>query len=370
MHVFDSRGTGFMRFDSKLTRSSELGHVVEHKTVQSSLFERMEQLSKENALDLRCPAELVNIDFSPTIKEPAGPMKATLKDKENGSLFEANVRLLVGADGKGSKVQRLRGISNWGWGYGQRAVVTIVKLSPNSNNETAWQRFLPNGPLAMIPLWDDYASIVWSTTPEEAELMKRMTENDLCQKLNSALQSQPISPTSALRNIPLLGTVLDEATGVVNGLTSLIAMNENEGEAPILPEITGTVGPRLGFDLSLSQSRTYVAPRLALVGDAAHSLHPMSGQGLNMGLADVDCLARVIVEGANAGADLGSLRLLETYNRERHPRNLSLMGGLEILNRMFTARDGPSALVRNAGMAMIESAGPVKKVITRVAMGI
>jgi ubiquinone biosynthesis monooxygenase Coq6 len=370
-----------MRFTADGTGAAELGHVAEHSALQSALFEKLRSLHSAGALELLCPAELAALNFADSEKQPSGPMRVTLSRSSSSSSSgsssssssatkrEVLARLVVAADGGASMVRKLRGLHSWGWGYGQRAVVATVKVA--APHSTAWQRFLPNGPLALLPLWGDYTSLVWSTTPAEAEALKALSAQQFLEALNDALRSDP-QPTPPPQGLPpVISEALAAARNVVTAVTSMSALQGGSDAYAVPPLVTELCTPLLGFDLALQQSAQYVAPRLALVGDAAHTVHPMAGQGLNLGLSDVECLARVLQDGAAGGADVGSLQLLQRYDRERRSKNLGMLGGLDALHRLFGAGAGSAAeLARNAGMAAINAAPPVKRMIAKVAMGL
>ncbi|KAG5187576.1 ubiquinone biosynthesis monooxygenase [Tribonema minus] len=390
MHVWDARGRGALRFDARTAAASAsaaappaLGHTAEHTALQAALFERLRALHADGALALLCPRELAALDFRGTEREPPGPMRATLSGGGSGGGGgggggeQVTARLVVAADGGASKVRRLRGLRSFGWGYGQRAVVCTVALERGGDAATAWQRYLPRGPLALLPLWDGFASVVWSTTPEEAEELKALPPGAFLERLNAALRGDAAPPPPPFAGIPLLGAAAEGAANAVNALASLTALGSSGGgdgsggdTAVVSPLAVGLPGPRLGFDLSLAQSAAYTAPRVALVGDAAHTVHPMAGQGLNLGLSDAEALAAAIREAALSGGDIGSVQALSRYDSDRRMRNAAMLGGLDALHRVFATGAAPVALARNAGMALIDASPQLKAAIARVAMGV
>ena len=134
--------------------------------------------------------------------------------------------------------------------------------------------------------------------------------------------------------------------------------------------VTGLLTPRLGFDLRAEHATQYVGPRAVLVGDAAHTIHPMAGQGLNLGIADAMILAEVLEAGVGEGADLGSLRLLRRYEQARQPANLAMLGGLTALHKLYGAEAGPVRWLRNVGLGALNGLGPVKAKMAAMAMGL
>ncbi|CAM9771712.1 unnamed protein product [Pylaiella littoralis] len=440
MQVWDDRGSGHLRFDGE-GKGAALGFISEHGVIHSSLFDRVGELDAAGLIELSCPsqasAQVKRIAFPPVGPGGAtGPLKVAVEGA-GGETSEVSCRLLVAADGGGSKarigksrrflgegVAKMMGLPSFGWGYGQRAVVATVKLS-ESHGEMAFQRYLSRGPLAMLPLeGGKSASLVWSTTPEHAESLKSMTETEFLKEVNDALRLPPTigitsserssecssefsppPPSSSSWPAPTFfsGTVQENIPGaVLGGVSSLAALpfaaasalgegfaKGAEGVAGALaglslglqggeggeggfrtpPEAVEVMTPRLGFDLSLRQAHRYTGDRMALVGDAAHTVHPMAGQGLNLGIADADALARAVLEGRSSGTDVGSKTLLGRYEEERKTEALVMMGALDVLHRLFGSDARAVAAVRSAGLSALNAAGPIKRRLARHAMG-
>ncbi len=270
---------GHICFDAGEHGFAELGFVAEDVAIHASLLERLDDLHASARLELCCPAQLERVQFYPPGAAGAPPDAASITlrapDASTGesSTRSVRARLVVAADGAQSRVRAARGLASWGWGYGQRAIVSTVRAA---NTGVAWQRYLANGPLALLPLWDDYYSIVWSTSPDHAAELTALSDADFVEQLNLALSQSPPRP------FPLPALPVPFAAPAF--------------EAP--PTIRALESARLAFDLQLQQASVYADARVALVGDAAHSLHPMAGQGLNLGLADVEALVRTLVHGA------------------------------------------------------------------------
>ncbi|CAM9931588.1 unnamed protein product [Ectocarpus sp. 12 AP-2014] len=411
MQVWDDRGAGHLRFDgeAKGGKTAALGFISEHGVIHSSLFERVRELEADGFVELACPAQVKRVTFPPVGAGGAtGPLTVTI-EMASGETSDTTCRLLVAADGGDSKVAKMMGLSSFGWGYGQRAVVATVKLA-ESHGEIAFQRYLSRGPLAMLPLpGGNLASLVWSTTPEHAESLKSMSPTEFVKEVNDALRLPPTigtSPSSSAEPASPSGTVPPFAgdRGLFGGVSSLAALpfamasalgegvaKSAEGVAGALaglslglqegaggggrggfrtpPEAIEVVTPRLGFDLSLRQAHRYTSDRMALVGDAAHTVHPMAGQGLNLGIADADALARAVLEGRLSGTDVGSRTLLGRYEEERKTEALVMMGALDVLHRLFGSDTRAVAAARSAGLSALNAAGPLKRRLARHAMG-
>ncbi len=312
MRVWDAGGFGQIHFDSATLGEPLLGWIVENRVIQYALLERARQLP---AVDLLCPAALET-----AWPEDAGGWRVRLTDGR-----EFTTRLLVGADGAQSRVRELAEIDTRGWSYDQKALVANVRTA-EPHQETAWQRFLPTGPLAFLPLHDGRCSIVWSTTPEQADQLLALDEHDFGQALTEAFDRR-------------LGEIVH-------------------------------LGPRGAFPLRLQHARAYVKPGLALIGDAAHVVHPLAGQGVNLGLLDAATLAEVLLDGLAAGHEAGALRVLRRYERWRKSDNLPMLGIMDGFKRLFGNSLPPVRLLRNLGLNLTDAAGPLKTRIARRAMGL
>lgn len=312
MRVWDATGFGRIHFDSTAIGEALLGWILENRVIQFALLERAQQLP---TVELLCPAMLETVQ-----RLDEGRWRVRLNDGR-----ELTTRLLVGADGAESKVRQLAGIKTSGWGYGQKAVVANVRTA-EPHQETAWQRFLPTGPLAFLPLADGRCSIVWATLPEQADALLALNESAFVRVLAEAFDRR-------------LGAIVE-------------------------------VGPRAAFPLRLQHTHAYVQTGLALIGDAAHVIHPLAGQGVNLGLLDAATLAEVILDAVAAGHDFGSLKTLRRYERWRKGDNLLMMGVMDGFKRLFGTSLPPARLLRNIGLNLTDAAGPLKNLIARRAMGL
>ena len=242
----------------------------------------------------------------------------------SGAVLRA--RVLVGCDGRGSGTAGRAGIRRWGWGYGQTALVTAVSHA-RDHQGVAQQFFMPAGPLAILPLPGGYlSSIVWSETEANA----------------AAIQALP-----------------DEAY--------LAALRPRFGD--FLGEIA-LAGARFTYPLSLSLAERFVAPRVALVGDAAHGVHPLAGQGLNLGLRDVGALAEVLVEASRRGEDIGAADVLERYQAWRRFDATALALGMDGVNRLFSNDNPVLRGVRDLGLGLVNAIPAARRGFIRQAAGL
>lgn len=312
MQVWDAGGNGSINFDCAEIGEPTLGHIVESRVIQKALVQRLQQLG---SVDWLCPAELAELNMAPD-----GPARVMLAD---GRLLEA--ALVVGADGAESQVREQAGIGCARKEYRQQAVVAVIGTE-YPHQETAWQRFLPTGPLAFLPLADGRCSIVWSTSPEQAEELLRLEESEFLERLGAAFEHR-------------LGRML-------------------------------STGERVSFPLIRRHAERYIGHRLALVGDAAHTIHPLAGQGVNLGLLDAAVLAEAILEARASGRDIGSERVLRRYERSRRGDNLAMMTAMDGFQQLFGHPLAPVKLARNLGLALVNRSGPLKGVVIRQAMGL
>ncbi|WP_284877119.1 UbiH/UbiF/VisC/COQ6 family ubiquinone biosynthesis hydroxylase [Brevundimonas sp. MEB006b] len=308
-----SASPAFLRFDADeiggRTGGEPLGYMVENRRIRAALAEAVTRAG----IAVRAPETVASVATD------AGKATVTLAD---GSTLIAP--LVVGAEGRGSTVRRAAGIETVGWGYGQSGVVATVRLGRDHGN-VAHEYFLPSGPFAILPLTDQRASLVWTETTRRGEALRDAS--------NAAFHAH------LMRRF---GEFLDGAT---------------------------VEGPRFVYPLSLSLAEKLVAPRIALIGDAAHGVHPVAGQGLNMGLKDAAALAEVLAEAARLGEDIGSETVLERYARWRRFDTAALAAGFDAFVRLFSNDIAPVRLARDLGMAAVNRIGPLRRAFMQEAGG-
>jgi len=233
-------------------------------------------------------------------------------------------RLLVGADGARSKIRERAGIATHGWNYDQSAIVTTV-AHEREHNGRAEEHFLPAGPFAILPLTGRRSSIVWTEGRREAERIIALPDVEFHAELEKRFGLQ-------------------------------------FGDIEV-------VGPRRAFPLGLFTARSFIAERLALIGDAAHIIHPIAGQGLNMGLRDVAALAEAVADAARLGLDVGAPDVLERYQRWRRFDTMTMSVATDGLNRLFSNKSDALRLIRDIGIGLVERVPALKQVFIREAAG-
>ena len=303
----DGRDT--LRFSAAEAGEPNLGYITENLRVQWALHESPHA---RDVTQLRAGLESLEFD-----DEAA---RVTLTD---GRRFSC--ALVVGADGGQSRTRELCGIGRAGWSYGQTAVVAHLRAQ-QPHRDTAWQRFLPDGPVALLPLHDGRVSLVWSTTPEEAAALQAAEPAEFARRVTAASDR-------------VLGD-----------------LQPDSGRA-CLP-------------LALWHAREYVRPRLALAGDAAHTIHPLAGQGVNLGLLDCASLVEVLGDTVAAGGDPFGLRALRRYERWRRSENALMLGVCDTLNRLFTQKSVAVAGARRAGMALVAQQPFARRALVQRALGL
>jgi len=315
MHVWDGSGTGQIHFSAETVHAEVLGHIVENRVVQDALLETMQRRGGQRLLGA---ARLERLE-----RTPQG-WQLTLDDGR-----QLNAPLLVAADGANSAVRRLAGCETREWDYLHQAIVTSVRCS-EPHQRTAWQRFTDDGPLAFLPLERDgdqhWCSIVWSVT--ELEARRLMALDDVAFRA-------------------ALGRAFEQRLGEVE-----------------------EVDPRLCIPLRQRHAKRYVQPGLALIGDAAHTIHPLAGQGVNLGLLDAAVLAEVIEAAMARGERPEDIRVLSRFERRRMPHNLAMMAAMEGFERLFQADPLPLRWLRNTGLMAVQALPEAKALFVRQALGL
>ena len=301
----------FLHFDHAEIEEGPMGFMLEDRFLYRAFLSAMQA---EERVTLLSQTGVTGHSITP------GGVTATLSD---GSTHTA--RLLVGCDGRGSGVAQRAGIRRTGWGYGQTALVCAI-AHEKPHNGIAHQFFMPPGPLAILPLPGNMSSIVWSETDDMAASIHALPDKDYMQVLR-----------------PRFGDFL--------GGISL-------------------VGNRFTYPLSLSVANHFVADRVALVGDAAHGMHPIAGQGLNAGLRDVAALAQVLTQAQRRGEDIAAIQVLERYQEWRRFDTAALVAATDLTNRLFSNDNPLLRMGRDIGMGLVGALPGLRRGFIREAAGL
>ena len=313
MVVWDAASTpqapDALRFSAAETAEPDLGHIVENLRIQWALHESPRL---RGVTEVRSGLEALEFD--------AESARVTLADGRRLSC-----QFVVGADGAQSVARKLAGIGRSGWTYGQTAIVAHLATA-KPHRQTAWQRFLPTGPLALLPLGDGRVSLVWSTSPDEAGALLACDAVEFNERVSVASDH-----------------VLGAAT---------------------------LASARAGFPLALWHAREYVRPRFALVGDAAHTIHPLAGQGVNLGFLDCASLVQVLARAAADGEELHGLRVLRRYERWRRSENALVLALCDTLDRLFRERGVAASTARRFGMTVVSKQSLLRRSLIERALGV
>lgn len=314
VRLSDADYPGVVEFQPTDLGTEALGYVAEHQALLKPL---QEFLHKCQNITYLCPAEVVQNQYE------ADSVEISLKINEQSQ--QIRTRLVVAADGARSRIRQAAGIKTHGWQYWQSCIVAFVKPEKPHNN-TAYERFQPSGPFAILPLPENRCRIVWTAPHAEAKALVALDDEQFLAELSRRYGDQ---------------------------------MGQLELE-----------GDRFVFPVQLMQSDRYVLPRLALIGDAAHCCHPVGGQGLNMGIRDAAALAQVLQTAHSQGEDIGDLQILQRYERWRKRENLTILGFTDLLDRMFSNNWLPIVLIRRIGLLMLRRVHPIKTYALQLMTGL
>lgn len=406
MQVWDGGNNSSMVFDWKAEAVKynaplrTVATMVENANLTRALLQRLEELGAQDSLHSDTKVESIDsgLDEQDGMNLSTWPVLTLQTNDHSGRTSRRRIaaRLLIGADGINSPVRTFAGLNSYGWDYNRHGVVATLRLQPQasaptpaaqteeidfdsaldqflqdeptthtsspatptattannelpnsmpSNRATAFQRFLPacGGPIAILPLPNNFASLVWSTTPTIAAHLKTLSPSALVATINAALRlSEPdikylLSPSN----------LLSETTP--NPHESELTWRLAHTTPPTIPgpiPLIASLQPSTlaSFPLRLRNASSYTAPRTALAGDAAHTIHPLAGQGLNLGLRDAEALARTLATAAARGADIGDPMALEPYARERYGAALAVAGGVDLLHGLYGLGGGVGAV--------------------------
>ncbi len=312
MRVEDRDESVVIAFSAPEFGLERLGTIIENQLVQWSLWQTLQAMG---GVEIICPDQLESLEYENN--EPVARLS-------NGSSMQC--RLLVGADGANSKVRKMLGIDQDHWEYGQQGIVSVVATG-KPNPGIAWQRFTEGGPLAFLPLQEGTSSIVWSRPEAEARRLLELDDDTFCAELEQAAA----------------------------------------GESQAWPGIISACGPRAAFPLTMQLSHCYAASGAVLIGDAAHVVHPLAGQGVNLGLLDAAGLVEVLIEARSHKADISSEKTLRKYERWRRSEVEVMAQGIHAIRGLFM----PEVLqpLRRFGLGLVSRSWIAKEAFIKRAAG-
>jgi len=310
MRVWETAGN--TEFCSDNINYPELGFIVENRVTQLALLDRLHDFGN---VELICPVSIEKINYSPG--------KSSELQLGDGRILSA--KLMVAADGGNSRVRQTVGLGVTSWDYKQHALVVYIETAYGQQDIT-WQRFVPTGPQAFLPLTGHFGSIVWYHSPDEISRLKSLSHSDLKDELVAAFP---------------------DCLGQVNKVLATAS-----------------------FPLKRQHAQGYIKSGVALVGDAAHMINPLAGQGVNIGLLDAAALAEVLLDANKQGLEIGDLKVLSRYESLRRNENLKMMTVMDVFYRVFSNEILPVKFLRNLGLGLAERIKPAKNIVMRSAMGL
>ncbi|KAL1668827.1 hypothetical protein GGF50DRAFT_123606 [Schizophyllum commune] len=326
-----------------------MSRIIENLNLQRGLLRHLDTFPDIQLLD-KTKVQTITPDEGATGSWPVLHL-------DNGHSIRA--RLLIGADGMNSPVRNFAGIDTFGWSYDTQAIVATLFHPPRGAyqppNTTAYQRFLPTGPIAFLPLSPTASTLVWSTRPHIASALTKGDPQVLGHMINAAFRLPALS-------MDYLATRHSAYSSAV--VTTEGTMPPADAEMVPPPVTSIQPGTVASFPLIFRHAQTYLGEgagvRTVLVGDAAHRVHPLAGQGLNLGLADVACLARVIEQAVSVGGDIGSYTSLLPYAQERYFENHKLMSAMDKLHKIYTTNLAPVVWARSVGVEVLNELDTIK----------
>lgn len=357
MQVWDGVSGARIEFDWDGAAGQTIAYMIENLNLTSSLLNRLDKLGGVSIFD---KTKVQGINFGEKIDELDFSEWPVVQLDNDQRLY---ARLLVGADGANSPVRSFAGIEARGWDYGRHGVVATLKLEgegwAGDRAKIAYQRFLPTGPIAVLPLPGNYSSLVWSTTPDRASRLKSLSSQDFTAMVNAAFRLTPVD----------LDYLHTQSSGQVEEVSW--RMEHVSVDPQLIPQTVAGVqdGTVASFPLKMRHADTYTGERVALVGDAAHTIHPLAGQGLNQGQGDVQSLASTIEYAVSHGQDIGAKLSLESYNAERYAANHVVLGVCDKLHKLYSVGSGPLVHLRSLGLGAVNAMRPVKNFLMNQAAG-
>lgn len=324
---------------------SDIAYIVENNVILQALQKKLED--SKNRITVYNNAKAIKIDLpkANNLDWTEDWVKLELEDGR-----KIKTKLLIGADGINSFVRNVMNVKYIKWNYNQNAIVATLKLSEPCENNVAWQRFLCTGPIALLPLTDTLSSLVWTVTPTMAHKLMKMSNEEFVNELNMKLWDESEKNPSVESALSFMNNILSTFFPAKGTLCQL---------PPSIVEIDDD--SRACFPLAFGHAAEYVTSRIALIGDSAHRIHPLAGQGVNLGFGDVQCLTEVLSKCISVGGDIGCLSTLQEYESCRQRHIIPIMAAIEGLHRLYSTQFLPLVLLRSLGLMLTNNMQPVKE---------
>ncbi|XP_072929950.1 ubiquinone biosynthesis monooxygenase COQ6, mitochondrial [Epargyreus clarus] len=344
MQVWDACSDALITFSSTDIMDDDVAYIVENDVLLHAVNTELKSPEIKN-IEVVYGAKIEGYEIPTT----HGSQESIVK-MSNGDTYSC--QLLIGADGANSAVRKAMGVQYLSWNYDQMGVVATLHLAEETENTTAWQRFLPTGPVALLPLDSKRSSLVWSTSNTHAKELLNLPQEQFVDALNDALWKQYPRSSS-----------VDACTSWVGSWLKSVGLPDG-AERQLPPSVRDIApGSRAAFPLGFGHSTRYIAPGVALVGDAAHRVHPLAGQGVNLGFGDVKDLADLMSDCIYAGYDITHHDWLERYESSRQRHNVPTQLAVDALNRLYAFDIPPLVLIRSVGLQITNALHPIKKLI-------
>ncbi|CAD5231945.1 unnamed protein product [Bursaphelenchus xylophilus] len=341
LYVLDACSRSKVQFDPRIG-TNNVSHLIEDEAITQALYGKI--VDDCSNVDFLTKVRVMGCSLPRDLKDPA---KIKLAD---GSVIKA--LLVVGADGARSGIRSAMEVETTAFDYDQMAIVCTLEVACNGENVIAWQRFTPLGPIALLPLTNSLSSLVWTSKTADAKRLLSLGPDEFVEELNHYLFTN--NQQSDLANNAL--NLMDKAAQFLK-----FGCPEELKTPPTVTKLL--VDSRASFPLGFSHSHTYVKPRAALIGDAAHRVHPLAGQGVNLGWSDVKLLTKTLENAVKEGSDIGSLTYLADYDTKSQRHNLPVMVSVDWLNRLYRTSFAPLVLARSLGLHFVDKVGPLKDFI-------
>ncbi|KAM9992333.1 hypothetical protein ACTFIY_009789 [Dictyostelium cf. discoideum] len=342
--------------DDNNTTTAAMGYIIENNIVTSSLLSKVKQFENIELFE-QLSVKSMNDYNEETIRATSILPSVTLSNDQ-----QLHAKLIIGADGGNSILKKQLQVPSIGRVYNQKAVVCTLKLgmkqdnnNSSNNNNTLFQRFLPTGPIALLPLANGYANIIWSTNLMHAQYLLELDDESFLEQVKDSFLKSPSTSNSSFFEIA----------------SNLFNLNPKglSGNEIYLPPIEGLVSKRASFPLRIDHTFNYTLPRVCFIGDASHLVHPMAGQGVNLGMADVKTLSTIIEQSVQSGYDIGDAMMLKRFEEIRKPENLKMLLSIDTLFNLFTNNSIFVTGLRNFGMSLLNNISPLKNLIIGVSKG-
>ncbi|KAN0029441.1 hypothetical protein ACTA71_007568 [Dictyostelium dimigraforme] len=335
--------------DNNNNNNYAMGYIIENNIVTSSLLSKVKEFENIEIFE-QLSVKCMNDYNEETIRTTSILPSVTLSNDQ-----QIHGKLIIGADGGNSILKKQLQVPSMGRVYNQKAVVCTLKLGKETDNHTLFQRFLPTGPIALLPLANGYANIIWSTNLMHAQYLLELDDQSFLEQVKDSFLKSPSTSNSSFFEIA----------------SNLLNLNPKglSGNEIYLPPIEGLVSKRASFPLRIDHTFNYTLPRVCFIGDASHLVHPMAGQGVNLGMADVKSLSKIIEQSVQSGYDIGDSMMLKRFEEIRKPENLKMLLSIDTLFNLFTNNSILVTGLRNFGMSLLNNISPLKNLIIGVSKG-